>query len=74
MKTKITREEHYRRSAAICRWLGKYYHLSRLLIAKEAKLSNPDTIYEAMAGRALIPKKNLDAVEKILRIYGFKSK
>jgi hypothetical protein len=71
MKRTISREEHHRRSKAVCSWLVVHYHLSRRLVAQEANFCNPDVIYDAIGGKALIPKKNLDAIEKILKIYGY---
>jgi len=71
MKRIISREEHHKRSESICSWLRKHYHLNRRLIAAEADFAKADAIYEAMAGRTTIPKRNLKAVEDILKLYGY---
>ena len=71
MSRTLSKEEHHKRNESICSWLGEHYHISRHLVAVEAKFSKPDLIYDAIAGRALIPQKNLKAVEDILKMYGY---
>ena len=72
MNQKISKSEHYSRNRAICSWLEKHYHIKKKKVAEEANIPKPDLIYEAIAGKVKIPKKNLQAMEDILKQYGFK--